>query len=313
MLRLAALLLVGSLAPAAVLPAVAQSAAYSDGLVDRSAYEQWTASLGSAEHDGAMFWAAERSKPHPLPCTAHGDDPNSPWVAGCNAARLRLAPADARRKSEPEYRLGWNAYQQTAPIATTALPSSGQVLVTNKSYLDGFKNSEAWGQWRRSLAGEAWEGAQKGAMVPPASMCANKNPPADDPNLNRACHEIPCVIPGETRDPLWIAGCQEARRRVIQREERRATDPEYKRGWEAAYAAFREQYQRKIGQTAFVDCVKAEARWGGYSHDAESWTRLIKQCGKQAQTWLDNCKVQRGYNEESCDWDITLEAASAIK
>jgi hypothetical protein len=32
------------------------------------------------------------------------------WTAGCLAAKRILAPSDVRRKTEPEYRAGWNKY-----------------------------------------------------------------------------------------------------------------------------------------------------------------------------------------------------------
>jgi hypothetical protein len=309
MSRLAALCLIGALVAAAAMPACAQSVAYSDGLADRTAYEQWFGSLESAEHDGATFWSAQRSKPHPPPCTASGGDPNTPWVAGCRAAQLRLAPVDARRRREPEYRLGWNAYQETPPVAAVAAPSPppASIPATNRAYSDGFNDSKTWGKWFRSLVGEARKGAEKGAIVPlPISMCPDKN--------LRECHEIPCIIPGETRDPLWISGCQEARRLAVRREERKATDPEYKRGWESASATLMEQYRRTIGQTAFVDCVKAEVRFGMYSsRDGDaSVKRLIKQCQAQAEIWFNNCTAERNESENDCYSEITFEAAITI-
>lgn len=130
MSHLTALCLIGALAAAAAMPVYAQSVAYSNGRADRTAYEHWFGSLEPAEHDGATFWAAQRSKPHPPPCTARGDLPNSSWVAGCLSAQIRLAPADKRRGSEPEYRLGWNAYQQTpSPAATQSVPNAAQELI----------------------------------------------------------------------------------------------------------------------------------------------------------------------------------------
>jgi hypothetical protein len=140
--RLAAVCLIGALAAAAATPACAQSAAYSDGLGDRTTYEQWFASLGPEERDGATFWAAERSKSHPLPCAAHDDNPNTPWSAGCRAAQLRLGSADERRRSEPEYRLGWNAYKQI-PSVTAPSPSALLTPQSPISALPSDQNSEA--------------------------------------------------------------------------------------------------------------------------------------------------------------------------
>jgi hypothetical protein len=142
-------------------------------------------------------------------------------------------------------------------------PPSAPVPATNQAYWDGFNDSQAWTQWFRSLAGAARIGAMQGAYrssTLPASLCADKS-------LAAACHVAPCVMPGETQDPLWIAGCREAQRRLIPKNERQAIDPEYKRGWEAEGAIFMEQYRRRVGQTAFADCVKAKARIGSYASD----------------------------------------------
>jgi hypothetical protein len=96
-------------------PSHAQSAAYSDGLADRTAYEAWISSLETGEKTGAAYWAGQRSLPHPGPC-GHTDTPAD---AGCGEAQRRLAPADVRRRSEPAYRQGWNAFQSTTPAETT--------------------------------------------------------------------------------------------------------------------------------------------------------------------------------------------------
>jgi len=82
-----------------VVPARAESTAYSDGLSDRQAYEVWFDSLSTDEKAGAIYWAGQRSLPHPGAC-GHTDAPRD---VGCKAAQRRLAPVDARRRSEPEY------------------------------------------------------------------------------------------------------------------------------------------------------------------------------------------------------------------
>src|SRR4051794_6974718 len=47
-----------------------------------------------------------------VPCRALLGDA----IAGCLAARARLTPTDRRRKSEPDYRLGWNSYLEPAEV-----------------------------------------------------------------------------------------------------------------------------------------------------------------------------------------------------
>jgi hypothetical protein len=41
-------------------------------------------------------------------------------VVGCREAKSRLDPADTRRLTEPDYRLGWNAFQQAAQASVAA-------------------------------------------------------------------------------------------------------------------------------------------------------------------------------------------------
>jgi hypothetical protein len=55
--------------------------------------------------EGAVFWAAHRSdKPQPTCADGFPD-----WLAGCLAARSRLSPIDVRRRTEKEFRWGWNS------------------------------------------------------------------------------------------------------------------------------------------------------------------------------------------------------------
>jgi len=82
------------------------SPAFQQGLSDRQAWEVWFASTSGEYHNGALYWSAQRSSPHPGSCTAIGGEA----TAGCLAAQLRLGPSDSRRKREPDYRLGWNSY-----------------------------------------------------------------------------------------------------------------------------------------------------------------------------------------------------------
>ena len=82
------------------------SSSFYDGAHDRMAWETWFNGLTGEEHDGAYFWAAQRSLPVPANCTRLGGE----GTLGCLEARKRLDPSDARRKSDPEYRAGWNSF-----------------------------------------------------------------------------------------------------------------------------------------------------------------------------------------------------------
>lgn len=87
------------------------------GHADRMTFEAWIGSLNGDERRGADFWAAERSKPKPVSCIAVVLGPD--YTSGCQEAQRRLAVLDVRRKTEPDYRKGWNA-----PLADAAALSS---------------------------------------------------------------------------------------------------------------------------------------------------------------------------------------------
>ena len=101
----------------------AQSDAYADGLADRTAYENWFATLAPPEQAGAEYWASQRSLRNPGPCARTTHTENDRRIeAGCREAQRRLAPTDARRLSEPDYRKGWNAFQEVPYVASVATP-----------------------------------------------------------------------------------------------------------------------------------------------------------------------------------------------
>jgi clan AA aspartic protease (TIGR02281 family) len=117
------------------------STAFAEGRRDRLAFEQWINSLTEPGHgnmfDGAQYWAHVRSDSYPSPCSALSDvlgtsashlNGGSSWLDGCNAAKEKLSPFDARRKNQPDYREGWNAASaelEVAPapsLAVTTVP-----------------------------------------------------------------------------------------------------------------------------------------------------------------------------------------------
>jgi hypothetical protein len=86
------------------------SPGFSQGLQDRQGWETWFNGLTGDYQAGAFFWAGQRSLPRPAPCFAQGGRDLGPWTAGCVDAQHRLAITDVRRKGEPDYRTGWNAW-----------------------------------------------------------------------------------------------------------------------------------------------------------------------------------------------------------
>ena len=92
--------------PPAAIPAV-EPPAFMDGLQDRRTWETWFGGLSGAARDGADWWAGQRSQPHPGSCETQVDR-DARW--GCLVAADKLAPFDARRKKEPDYKRGWSSY-----------------------------------------------------------------------------------------------------------------------------------------------------------------------------------------------------------
>jgi len=87
-----------------------ESTAFRDGLNDRRAWEQWFNGLTGEFQQGAAYWAAQRSLPKPGSCSDQKFDQQ--FVNGCIAAKAQLTRLDMRRKSEPDYRRGWNSYSE---------------------------------------------------------------------------------------------------------------------------------------------------------------------------------------------------------
>jgi hypothetical protein len=85
--------------------AVATSSSFNDGASDRMTWEAWFNGLSGEERDGAYYWAAQRSLKNPGDCARLG----GAGQVGCAEAKARLSPGDARRKTEPEYKAGWNS------------------------------------------------------------------------------------------------------------------------------------------------------------------------------------------------------------
>ena len=82
---------------------------FQQGQADRRDWERWFTSLSGDFREGALYWTGERSKARPGSCYGPAGQAIGDWTAGCAAARARLKAPDLRRKSEPDYRTGWNS------------------------------------------------------------------------------------------------------------------------------------------------------------------------------------------------------------
>jgi hypothetical protein len=95
------------------LPTASQSTsaiAFEEGRMDRQSFETWFAEISGDYREGASYWAGQRSLPKPGSCAAPNNVRRGDFTAGCLAAQQRLAAADQRRKTDPEYRRGWNSF-----------------------------------------------------------------------------------------------------------------------------------------------------------------------------------------------------------
>ena len=87
-----------------------QSAAFDRGRADRRTWENWFNGLNDDAHNGAAFWAGERSKSHPGSCYDGQGQVAGEFRKGCQYAKQFLDPTDVQRRTEPDYRQGWNSY-----------------------------------------------------------------------------------------------------------------------------------------------------------------------------------------------------------
>ena len=84
------------------------NASFDVGLSDRASWQQWFNAQQGDFRVGAYYWFEQRRLPHPGPCTNAAN--SQAWQDGCVAAQSRLALSDARRRSEPDYKRGWNSF-----------------------------------------------------------------------------------------------------------------------------------------------------------------------------------------------------------
>jgi hypothetical protein len=81
---------------------------FQKGMSDRTAWQKWVDGFSGEFRAGIEWWASQRSMPNPGSCVGAPG-----FVAGCNQAKARLAGYDLLRKTQPEYKVGWNAYTDT--------------------------------------------------------------------------------------------------------------------------------------------------------------------------------------------------------
>jgi serine/threonine protein kinase len=178
------------------------TSSYDRGLADRTGWEQWFAGLSGDFQAGAYWWSAERSLATPGAC-------NSPaatqqFVRGCEAARARLAPTDAKRKYDREYKRGWNAYAGSVGQGQNA-------SVDSATFEQGQADRTAWEHWFAGLSGDFQAGAYWWS-----GQRSLANPGT-------------CNATAATQ--LFVAGCEAAMSRLTPTDLKRKLSVEYRRGW----------------------------------------------------------------------------------
>jgi len=109
-----------------------ETEAYRQGAADRRAWETWFNQLTRDFRAGAEYWSGQRSLPKPGSCYGPAGQNLGDWTAGCIAAKRFLDPTDIHRRSEPDYRAGWNSYSPNAEPPPAPEPKKEPVLVPER-------------------------------------------------------------------------------------------------------------------------------------------------------------------------------------
>src|SRR5215204_2017757 len=88
-----------------------EAASYAQGFADWQTYKPWFDAQTGDRAAGVKYWAANRNVPDHKSCADAGSDykmfgDKLTFTVGCQGAKSRLDPIDARRHSDSEYRLG---------------------------------------------------------------------------------------------------------------------------------------------------------------------------------------------------------------
>ncbi len=110
-------------------PPDVDSVSYQQGSSDRDGWDNWFDKLGGQQKEGAAFWADQRSRPNPLQCRTHASYGND-WMDGCTSAQRRLSGTDDRRRTDAQYRDGWDKMMPETRSASIPPQSVTQAPVT---------------------------------------------------------------------------------------------------------------------------------------------------------------------------------------
>ena len=202
--------------------------------------EKWIAGLTGSYKRGVDWWAEHRSAANPGSCRGR-EATSLEFISGCEAARARLAAVDVKRKSDPEYRRGWNTYND----APTMQPVTAGPPVPPVDQVDGSDRNGPQLPRNFSSVSSGANSAETGehttasfdcrhASTPIERMiCANPNLSALDDRMSRLYAEATDTRPSEqllAEQRAWWA------------QRNRCGDP----------ACIAELYRRRIAQLEIV-------------------------------------------------------------
>jgi hypothetical protein len=107
-----------------------ESQAYRQGTADWQALQAWFGSQTGDQRAGADYWAGNRSKQDHKSCEAAVDEfagDKTAFLDGCRGAKQKLDPMDIRRRTEPDYRAGFNDAAMQKPLSGQSEPQPAAI------------------------------------------------------------------------------------------------------------------------------------------------------------------------------------------
>ncbi len=108
---------------APALPPDPQTVSYQQGAADRDQWDAWFNNQNGSEKDGASFWFDQRGQAHPVQCRVHTSYGND-WMDGCTSSQRRLTAPDDRRRTDAQYRNGWDKLMPEVRQASAPAPAA---------------------------------------------------------------------------------------------------------------------------------------------------------------------------------------------
>ena len=220
-------------------PPTTPGSPFDAGLADRRTLESWFASLTGDFKKGAEYWAGQRSSAKPGSCYLQDGTSAGEWTEGCLAAQSQLAPMDARRKAEPEYRQGWNSYTPSMELASTQPNpvASAPAAEPSQAYKEGLADRQDWEEYFNALSDQTKEGAEY--------WVSHRSLP------DARCQPMTVEQQGE-----WKSGCLSAKLQLDPTDKRRLAESDYRQGWNSYAASASQPTAPSVASTSAQTAAK---------------------------------------------------------